>query len=134
MCGWTPPPCPRICCAGDSVIEGRCREFGIDFTTQYIPVVPAAHFFCGGVLSTVDGLTDVRNPLRRRGGLLGSARLQPPGFQLAAVRAVMALRAARHPSNLEEIRFPEIPSGRTWTPSRKTSGWSLAYRVILQPS
>jgi len=91
-------------------IEGRCREFGIDFTTQYIPVVPAAHFFCGGVLSTVDGLTDVRNLFAAGeaacSGLHGSNRLASNSLLCGLV---MALRAARHPSNLEEIRFPEIP-------------------------
>jgi L-aspartate oxidase len=40
------------------IVEG-CRRFGIDPVTQPIPVVPATHYFCGGVRVGLHGLTDV---------------------------------------------------------------------------
>ena len=98
-------------------IAERCRAFGIDITVQPIPVVPAAHYCCGGALTDAHGATSIRR-LFAAGevamtGLHGANRLASNSLLEALVFGHRASIAARE--LLERDRSP-VPTLPPWNP------------------
>ena len=99
-------------------IYAKCLEFGIDITTQPIPVVPAAHYTCGGVVTDLHGRTGVEG-LYALGevastGLHGANRLASNSLLECLV---FSESAAQHILSQPDSRVPELPP---WDESRVT--------------
>jgi L-aspartate oxidase len=99
-------------------IYARCQELGIDIAKEPIPVVPAAHYTCGGIVVDLDARTDLSG-LYALGeasctGLHGANRLASNSllecivYGEAAARDIMAQGA---------VKMPRLPR---WDESRVT--------------
>lgn len=87
-------------------IYSECQKYGIDITTEAIPVVPAAHYMCGGVLvdefgnSSIEGLMAIGETACT--GLHGANRLASNSLLEAVVFAEKAATYCKE--NLERIK------------------------------
>lgn len=99
-------------------ILARCAQLGIDITKEPIPVVPAAHYTCGGVLTDLGGRTDIAG-LYAIGetactGLHGANRLASNSLLECMV---FARAAAKHIQSAPVTDRPQLPA---WDDSQVT--------------
>ena len=100
-------------------IYERCLEFGFDLSKEPIPVVPAAHYTCGGVMTNQHGQTDIAG-LYAIGevaftGLHGANRMASNSILECLV---FAQTASEHIKQQNNIKIPDkLPE---WDESRVT--------------
>ena len=96
-------------------IQERCLALGVDITSEPIPVVPAAHYMCGGVITDANARTGV-DRLYAAGevamtGMHGANRLASNSLLEGLV---FAERACRDAAELLERRAEGPPAFPTW--------------------
>jgi L-aspartate oxidase len=97
-------------------IHAKCLEYGIDITSRPIPVVPAAHYMCGGVTTDLHGRTTLPG-LWAIGetactGLHGANRLASNSLLEGLVFGRRA--AIRLESQIRELRSQPVPVVPDW--------------------
>ncbi len=94
-------------------IYNTCNKIGIDITKQFIPVVPSAHYSCGGVIVDKNSQTSL-NGLFACGevamtGVHGANRLASNSLLEAVVYSQRAVKSIKHFLENHNAEFPVIP-------------------------
>jgi L-aspartate oxidase len=101
-------------------IHEKLIGLGIDMTTQPIPVVPAQHYTCGGIVIDRDGRTDLPGLYAAgectESGLHGANRLASNSLLECFVFGEAAAKSIA--ANWDDL--PAVPAIRAWDESRVT--------------
>jgi L-aspartate oxidase len=87
-------------------------RYGMDMTKEPVPVVPAAHYMCGGVLSDVDGSTDVE-------GLFAVGEVACTGLHGAnrlASNSLLEAVVVAHRASAKATALKKLPRNKTAIP------------------
>ena len=108
-------------------IYQRCKQFGFDMTNGPIPVVPAAHYQCGGVLTDQMGRTSIK-------GLYASGEVACTGLHGAnrlASNSLLEALVFSHRAQLDAAEYIEHSGWNEAVPDWDDSGTARAQEWIL---
>lgn len=112
-------------------IDRICRDAGIDWATEWVPITPAAHYLMGGIETDIDGRSSLpglwavgevaRTGVHGANRLASNSLLEAGVFGRRAARALAvtqprasslmhapAVRAARHPRSWDRIELQQL--------------------------
>ncbi|MDL2222981.1 L-aspartate oxidase [Bacteroidales bacterium OttesenSCG-928-M11] len=108
-------------------IYEHCKKEGIDITKKYIPVAPAAHYLCGGIVVDTNACTSIHRLYAAgecsRTGLHGANRLASNSLIEAIVYADAAAKHSK--KNIDKYTF------QTSIPIWNDKGTSLTEEMVL---
>jgi len=120
-------------------IYRRCLDYGFDLTREPLPVVPAAHYACGGVVTDENGVTDLENlfvvgesamtGIHGANRLASNSLLEALHYGEAAAREILQLHGDGAGGGGEVAEFPDVGSGEeARTPLQHD--WEIARRTM----
>ncbi len=109
-------------------IHARCLEFGIDISRELIPVVPAAHYTCGGVRTNLAGETDLS-------GLFAAGEVASTGLhganRLASNSLLEALVFADGAANASIARLRDLAEDSREVPPWESGGATKSDEAVV---
>lgn len=109
-----------------NIVE-KCRSLGIELERDMIPVVPAAHYFCGGIKVDLDGLSSIGHLFA--GGECASTGLH--GANRLASNSLLEAVVFSHRSAQKAIEKASATIIKTGVPEWNDSGTSNPEEMVL---